>query len=562
MADYKEYTIKSGQNFPDLAKIQYGDWHQYQRIVDANPQYAGNPTHTDTRWDPPVIAPTLYAGNKVKAPVDPKDDAGDTAETEQETPQTPPEITTTSESEGYYHHQVPFPRLELYSFDENGNASLYMTYDGEAQGAYRQLLRYQFSESVDDVRGSFSFTVENETENEETTLDKIKTHSAACFYEGDDRTPAFIGIIRRKSVNIAMGGQGPQKNITFSGTSILGIIADFILSLDIKIMGAPDAKAVSTQLTTDLVSATKIPQFLEITLAAYINLTVRTFSMNNVELVKIIESFYGAGMENIKNVFSCGEGDSDFSYSIANAIFAQGQNSIVDIWRNILPNPVYEIYGYCDRNGKPKIMVRETPFTAKKWNLLRATKVNPISLKGYSLQQSDEEVYTVFNAWLEGSAMGHDFYTIVSQYDGRDSALVIDDTKLKRYGYRPLEIAYRGYNRSANNEDESVNLSNRFNTLNTHTKEMYSRLDEMYNGTVTLTTNFNEPARNPRIGERLVFLEGEFYIKKSEHSWTYGGNPTNTLTVSRGMIYEDGEMRKGDAGVLQHIGDEMREIEA
>jgi hypothetical protein len=84
----------------------------------------------------------------------------------------------------------------------------------------------------------------------------------------------------------------------------------------------------------------------------------------------------------------------------------------------------------------------------------------------------------------------------------------------------------------------------------------------MWSGTVILTTNFNEPERNPRIGERLLFLDGKFYIRKSEHAWVYGGNPTNTLTVSRGMKYNDnGEMAAAPNGVLEHMGDEMREIE-
>jgi hypothetical protein len=280
--------------------------------------------------------------------------------------------------------------------------------------------------------------------------------------------------------------------------------------------------------------------------------------MSESETVKMAKDFIDTNLD----MFTYGKKDSDFSYNIANCIFNQGQNSLVEMWKNILPNPVYEIYGYCDRAGKPGIMARESPFDKDTWRLLQATKVNPISLKGYNLARSDEEVYTVFNTWLEGSTMGHDFYTVVNQYKGEDSAVVIDDDKLSIYGYRPLEVAFRGYDRSKNIKDESQDLNQKFKALNERVKLWYSRLDDMWSGTVTLTTNFNEPDCNPRIGERLLFLDGEFYIKKSDHAWAYGGTPTNTLTVSRGMVYKDGEMTKGAEGILQKLGDEMREIEA
>jgi hypothetical protein len=80
-------------------------------------------------------------------------------------------------------------------------------------------------------------------------------------------------------------------------------------------------------------------------------------------------------------------------------------------------------------------------------------------------------------------------------------------------------------------------LTKSLSKLNERIKYWYSRIDEMYSGTITLITDFNDTSRNPKAGHRASFLGGEFYVEKSSHSWNYGGTPLNILTVSRGMIY-------------------------
>jgi hypothetical protein len=440
-----------------------------------------------------------------------------------------------------------------------------MTYDGANGGAgiYRQLLNYQFQESVDDVRGAFSFTVENETIPESggkkiTTFDRVKLRSIVKIYEGGDKA-VFVGIIRRKSISVAMTAGGPRKSITFTGEALTGVIADFVLSLDIKISDVADASIETKKLTLALSSNQHltIDEFLKITWEKYTELSIQNFKMNDCETTKTVKAFMS------EPFFTHGKNDSPFYFYIANATYTQGNNNLIDMWRHILPNPVYEIYAYCDRNGGEKIMVREAPFDGDTWSELRTIKIVPISLLNYAFQQSDEEVYTVFNGYLEGSAMSHDFYTIVSQYDGSGNGIMqVDEDKLKRYGYRPLEVSFRGYDRRKNSDKNTESMQEIMRELNGRLKKWYARLPDMFSGTITLTTNFAEPERNPRVGEKVMFLGGEFYVQKAVHFWSYGETPTLTLSVARGMKYSDGGVDYIEkANTLENIGAARLELE-
>jgi hypothetical protein len=511
-------------------------------------------------YDGPGKQTTIYPGTKIflkqKSPSGSQNDIPYEASASIDKPGHTGERDATNRISKGLFSQHPNPRLEIYEFKDN-NLSPCIIFDGVAQEVSRQLLSYEFSEAVDDVKGSFSFSVENGTYDDGSTVfDKIKLRSIVYIYEGDEKA-VFIGVIRQKNVGSAMHGAGPRKTITFSGCSLMGLVSDFVLSLDIKIMDISDAGIASKQLTIKLMEALTIPEFLKITFDNYINLTMKNFKMNECETVKILKA---VTKNESLSIFTHGTHDSKFAYNIANAFYSQGRNNIVDMWKNILPNPIYEIYGYCDREGSMKIMVRESPFDEKPWTALRMTVIEPISLKSYSLRQSDEEVYTVFNCWLEGSIMGHDFYTVVNQYEGEESAMVIDKLKLAKYGYRPLEMAFRGYDRSQNIKEGASGLAERFRKINERAARWYSRLDDMLTGNITIVTNFVEPHRNPKIGEKVFFLDGEFYVKSVSHTWNYGGNPSINLNVSRGMIYNNGTVPEGDAGVLKQLGAERREV--
>ncbi|MCL1991333.1 MAG: hypothetical protein FWG66_00075, partial [Spirochaetes bacterium] len=63
------HRVEAGQNFPDIADIRYGDWRLYPRIVEANAAaFARRPPHRDDRWEHPITAPVLFAGDSVWGP--------------------------------------------------------------------------------------------------------------------------------------------------------------------------------------------------------------------------------------------------------------------------------------------------------------------------------------------------------------------------------------------------------------------------------------------------------------------------------------------------------------
>jgi hypothetical protein len=92
------------------------------------------------------------------------------------------------------------------------------------------------------------------------------------------------------------------------------------------------------------------------------------------------------------------------------------------------------------------------------------------------------------------------------------------------------------------------------------TEYWFSRLDEMYSGTITLVTNFKDKTKNPKAGYCVSFLGGEFYVEKSEHSWNYGKTPVNRLTVSRGMVYDlNGKIKDEIPGIGKLYGEQSAE---
>jgi hypothetical protein len=223
--------------------------------------------------------------------------------------------------------------------------------------------------------------------------------------------------------------------------------------------------------------------------------------------------------------------------------YNQTNNYITDVWRNILPKPAYELFTRFDEEKKkPVIVARQAPFgnpgNRKDWLDLTVYPIEPVSLTSYDLEQSDEEVYTAFNSYVIGSPKAKEFYQVVS--DKVDTAIQINEEKAAMYGFKLLSVSFMGFDRMLNENAETKrnDLDAALRKLNERTAYWFSRLDEMYSGTITLITNLKDRSKNPKAGCRVSFLGGQFYVEKSEHSWNYGKTPINKLTVSRGMVYD------------------------
>lgn len=458
-------------------------------------------------------------------------------------------------------YQAPDPKLEIFKPGNTNKNAPNITYSADPEaGAYSKLLGYAFSESVDDLEGSFSFTVENEeAEKDKTVFDLIPNRSVVKIYEGDLKKAVFIGIIRRRRMGAAVTSPGVKRTITFTGKSIISCIAEYAVSLDVRIQGVADAVAKTKTLAERLArDGVTIKDFMKASWEHFKEVS-EIAGISTTGIASIIEHFIGSFDE---FVIVSGKNQEIF-YNIATPFYNESNNFIADIWRHILPKPVYEFFSYCD--GEPKIIARQVPYGSKEsgddWKALNLYVISPLSLVSYDLNQGDDEVYTAFMAYIVGSARDRSFYMAVNQ-TGEDDIVVHDEEKQKIYGFKPLEISFAGYDRQGNAKNKDADtLTKALKKLNELASAWYSRLDDMYSGTITICTDFNNPETNPRAGHRAKFMGGEFYINRADHEWNFGRTPTIKLSVSRGMIYDDGKMVSGEAGIIKNVGRRFRELE-
>jgi len=451
--------------------------------------------------------------------------------------------------------QSPDPKIEIFT---KGNASSPdITYCPDPRaGRWANLLSYTFSESVDSLEGSFSFAVEDSGDKEgNTVFDLIPVRSIVKIYEGDLKKPAFVGIIRRCHFESAMTDQGVRRSIVFTGKSIISCISEYTISLDVRIHKVADPTSKRKELTNRLARENMtIEKFMKITWEHFKEVS-EEFGISTTGIADIINKFIGGS----PGVFVEISGQQKFRYNISHVFYNASNNVIADAWRNILPEPVYEIFSRCNNKGEPRIVARQVPFDPADWRKLDVYGISPLSLVSYALDRDDEEVYTAFMSYIMGSVMSKQFYMGVSQ-TSNDDIVAHDREKQMIYGFKPLQIDFIGYDRQGNmNDEKKSDLRTELKELNEKMKYWYSRLDEMYSGTITLITDFNQPETNPRVGCRARFLGGEFYIEQAEHSWKYGGTPTIKLTVSRGMNYD---LSNGKMMIpMSNVGSKYKELD-
>jgi len=469
-------------------------------------------------------------------------------------------------------HQTPVPKLEIFTPINGYDPRIPdFVYSADLRSdAYTKILAYSFTESVDDLSGSFGFTVEDEEVDNQgrTVFDLIPVRSVVKIYEGDKDFPVFVGIIRRRHLGMSMSSQGVKRTVTFNGKSIISAIAEFTVSLDVRIQNVAHAMARTKDLTVELSNLGRPPtirEFMSITWRHFKEVSTYSTGISPMGLVEIINKFIGEDPD----MFILVDGrEQQLRYNVAMVFYNAANNVIADTWRNILPDRVYEFFSRCE-NGEPRIIARQVPFGDPNdggnfgdWTGLPLYHVSPISLTDYTLEQSDEEVYTAFASYIIGSARSREFYMGAMQTSS-DNLVRHDEAKQKLYGFRPLELNFNGYARRGNaGNAEMDSLTQAINNLNNKAHYWYSRLDEMYSGPMTVCNDFNNPKTNPRVGCRAKFKGGEFYITGTEHTWIYGKTPKIKLALSRGMMYDgNGRMLPDSDGVLKHVGRRFRELD-
>lgn len=177
----------------------------------------------------------------------------------------------------------------------------------------------------------------------------------------------------------------------------------------------------------------------------------------------------------------------------------------------------------------------------------------------YTLTRSIEEVYTAFYSYVANSSIDINSKQVIdaiNQNNGNPTSQV-NIEKRKKYGYKILSTNFVGF---SNCESDVVD---KFTALNKKLSDFYSRLDEMYDATITVVNEIGKSSEEkPRCGDRVNFIGGQFYVTAEEHSWSYNQSSKITYHCERGGIYN--EKLTWDSGFfrqLSGITKTLREIE-
>ncbi|WP_461248277.1 hypothetical protein, partial [Treponema sp. R6D11] len=337
-------------------------------------------------------------------------------------------------------------------------------------------------------------------------------------------------------------GSGASRKFVVTGHSIVGLVHDFKMNLDMQATTITKELAnneeIQKQFTIKFINNDNEP--LKVAYAikeiwnSYLDLSKKYGKSSNPKVGEYIQKWVGEA----DDIFNIDE-DSYFHYPIASVFKGQTTQTFFDVIANLIPQPVYEIFPYMDYEKKRmRLRIREVPFDTggeNAWkNFMKPIEIDPKLVKSFDVKQTDNEVYTVFYSYLAGYPLQEDKAIILAMQGVGDMPNVeIDEDKFKVYGYRPLFVSFNGYGKADGTEDTKT--TERFKKLNERIKDWYANKDKFYSGSISMETDLS--ADMPQAGEKISFLGGEFYVIDAEHNWSYGGSPETRLTVDRGGYY-------------------------
>lgn len=400
----------------------------------------------------------------------------------------------------------------------------------------------QFTLSVNDISGSFSLTLFPEIGND-SLFDKIKVLDIVVIKEAEK--PVFTGIVKRKTYVAQTNDNGGLRRISISGTAVTGLVSQFLVNLDTAAMAITNQIASDVSLAKDL--TLKMTEKENIAVSEVVKTIweyfIKIASQNGTpEVADYIRSLLG----DVDNFFMFDE--STFFYPLGCIFKGQQTQDFFSIVDGVIPSPVYEKFARMASDGKMKIVIRKVPFDADKWAGDKTT--NPIKhtldaklVKGLTLALSDNEVYTVFYAYLNNSPIDEQKSLILSTMENKKDNVLVDSDKYRVYGYKPMIAHFIGYGKKDGSTDNSS--QSEMQKMSEKLKEWYEKLPEMLSGSITLAmTNWHEKDKSSVIsimpGDVVLFLNGEFYVEGVTHSWNYGAGGEINLSVSRGGKYENG----------------------
>lgn len=411
------------------------------------------------------------------------------------------------------------------------------------------LIGYSYEESVSGPESSFSLTFAAQPlADGRSIMDAIQPMDLVFIREfGLDR---YCGVVHQVRYSARLSDAGPQRSIIVTGSGIGDLIASFGLLMDYRLLAnGPLRDMVNTALKVEIAAAknASFREVLQIIYQKYIGLATTT--PDTGKTVSGVRSI----LAEFLSLDSIGD-DLVSHYPLAIRFFQQGINSIWEIWKSILPPPLYELFGLWvpyQSEGVYQVKARLCPFSASDWDGLPISVINPIALIDYSIGHDDSDATTFFYATLPGSELSE---KEVLALDGLGQLWKADISKWPKYGYRPMTATMRYFNRAAQEDSTQEILKDAAASM----FDWYCENDRFLSGRIT-HISVDDPAimKYARAGERISFVGGEFYVSKTSRNWAYGGSPTTTLDVTRGFKYSSGVRQ----GPILDLGKRFKELE-
>lgn len=451
--------------------------------------------------------------------------------------------------------QSPLPEVVIYS--PEGKEKL------RFDTSHRTILQgYTFGSSIHDAKGKVTlifYPDDTHTSYEHDGIfDKIQANDIVEIYESCNHfqqyridlgltmvhkkiVPTFTGVIHEKKFTSQVTDSGVNRRIYVSGHSLAGLVQEFRVNIDMQATTLTGELANNQQLDKEFTikfmqnnnEPLEVSYVIKEIWKSFLNISSQYGRSANPKVAQYIQKWMGDDFFTFDT--------SVFQYPLASIFHGQSTQSFYDVVEGIIPEPVYEKFAYTDRDtGKARIMIRETPFDRDAWKEVKCIEIEPILVKSFELMQSDREVYTIFFSYLSGYPLQDDKMIILASQGVKDvPGVVIDSEKFGIYGYRPLFVHFNGYGKADGAEDTGT--GGRLQKLNERLAAWYGNIDKMYTGTITMKTDLSQDM--PQAGERVLFLNGEFYVIEAEHRWNYGGNPETTISIGRGGDYGGGSFR-------------------
>lgn len=443
--------------------------------------------------------------------------------------------------------QFTHPLIEFISYKD------FKVYHSFSDSKDTNLQSYNFTRSVNNIDGSFSVSLKATSVNYDANIfiNQINPLDIIAIYEDGKPFLDYLGIV--SEIGFASTATQGGGIIQISGKSIDSLFNRYKISVDKTAMASFNSKARNIDNSNELLKQNSETKELEpLKLNDIIRSSWEKFNqgvkdnpaISNFKIGEIITRFYG------DQFWDRNAADVKFQYPIANHLFKDGESKFIDFLKELLPEKVYECFGTIE-NNKPTLKIRQVPFTSQRWDKLEKAKDIPLStLTDYFFRRSDNEIYTSFFSYIQGSTESPDFYRAITATeegftDYRSSD--VNKEKAALYGYEPLFLNFTGYPSGFNDETIKNNTNNsvieKFKALNIEAQEMYSKLDEMYTGNFSIVRTKDFPT--PKCGERAKISEIEFYLLDEKHVWQYGKPITISYNFSRGGVYSNGVFSKG-----------------